>query len=493
MHHKIYEVRDKRGNTFNMNFQISKITLLNSVVFVVLIFTSITPAQMLSDQITAAVVGNFPDCVVKNPLASERIGLSGSPMFRGSFKCGKQREIRLRAALTASEDEKHRSLRMFSMRSIMPPSRAVSGIGENSGMFTMNGRVELQFSKGNVIFVIENNFPGVKTKDAYYYHRAPESEEHFLIEIGKAIEKAVPERDRILTACKNDFAWPAVDYGVSSEERLFTSIVRGDHAAAKMLIGLGANVEANFGQTLFRTTGDESLKPIHIAIAMGCFETFTALLDAGASVNSVSAKNEAPLMFAVAAKDVEMVKLLIQKGAKVDTRSEYGKTAPFFLFQSYLQRRIGNTVEQKPTSSVEKDLGSAKVILSVLKENGADLNEHEPRDGNTLFTILFEHCGGSDWCIDMSELLLDFGLEINAVDNDGRTALFKAASKINPSQSAKVFEHLLANGADPNIKTKSGETVISYLNYHAAKDEYYGEYYKQMLVFIKLAEAQKKK
>ncbi len=468
-----------------MNFPNNKARALSVSVMLLFILVSVAPGQQLSRQITAAVTTEFPDCKPKEPLILQNIALSGTPTIRGSFDCGKNREVKLNLLLVSDQDQKEYTLRFFFARSIMPPTRKVDGIGENPGMLSMNGRTELQFSKGNVVYRLEGNFPGDKSKSPYYYFRAPEAEELFLIGIGKTIDRAVPNRERMLNACTNDFAWPAVDYGVSGEERLFTSIVRGDSVSAGMLIGLGTNLEADFGNSLFQTTGDEKMKPLHIAIALGCGETVRALVQAGASVNSVTAQNETPLMFAVSAHDTEMVKLLLQKGAKTDTRTSYGLSAPFFLFQSYLNRRRGVNVEQK--------LAAANEILSVLKENESDIKEHEPRDGNTLFTLLAENCGGSDWCIEMSNILLKNGLDINAVDGEGRSVLFKAASKINPSQSAKIFEHLLANGADPNIKTKSGETVISYLNYHAEKNEYYGNYYRQLLVLIKLAEKKKSK
>ncbi|HRH30629.1 MAG TPA: ankyrin repeat domain-containing protein [Candidatus Paceibacterota bacterium] len=60
---------------------------------------------------------------------------------------------------------------------------------------------------------------------------------------------------------------------------------------------------------------------------------------------------------------------------------------------------------------------------------------------------------------------LNEGIDINSVDDTGYTALHwlcdMAASGPSPSPRLEVLEFLLKNGADPDIKTKHGETAIS--------------------------------
>jgi hypothetical protein len=67
-------------------------------------------------------------------------------------------------------------------------------------------------------------------------------------------------------------------------------------------------------------------QPLHAAIALGdSAETVILLLEAGADVNAAQAGGFTPLHQAAAAGKQELVKLLIENGARRDMRCDQGK------------------------------------------------------------------------------------------------------------------------------------------------------------------------
>lgn len=96
---------------------------------------------------------------------------------------------------------------------------------------------------------------------------------------------------------------------------------RGHDAVVARLLALGADIglRDEFGVTATRTT---------------CYgrhaSTLALLLDAGASVNERDGDDGvgfSTLMSAAACKATECVKLVLARGAEVDTQNDYGQTA----------------------------------------------------------------------------------------------------------------------------------------------------------------------
>jgi ankyrin repeat protein len=133
----------------------------------------------------------------------------------------------------------------------------------------------------------------------------------------------------------------------------------GDPAEVQRLIQEGADVNAN---------GFLDSKPLMAAIRGGNLDIIKMLLEKGADVHIRSLTGETALMMAVSAKDQpDVVKLLLEKGADVNACTEAGET-PLML---------------------AVDANDQPETIKLLLDKGADVNART-RAGRTAFKIASE-------------------------------------------------------------------------------------------------------
>jgi hypothetical protein len=135
------------------------------------------------------------------------------------------------------------------------------------------------------------------------------------------------------------------------------------------------------------------------------------------------------LFAAIEKGDQSQVKALLEKGADVNIKSEFGETP---LIEAIRSDNI--------------------VIIRLLLEKGANLNA---RDDVGLTPFFAAIKSGS---IDITKLLLKKGADVNARDNSGKTPLMLAAERGN----LDIAKALLDRGAKINAKNLYGYTAISY-------------------------------
>jgi len=137
-------------------------------------------------------------------------------------------------------------------------------------------------------------------------------------------------------------------------------------------------------------------------------EVVRLLLDKGADVNAKADSGWTALMGAAWKGHLGVVKLLLEKGAKVDEGKD-DLTA------------IGAAAG-----------GGHLEVVKLLLEKGADVNARD-KDGSTA---LMSAAGYGH--LALLEVLLEKGVDVNARDKDGSTALMEAAAKYYRQEQARA-------------------------------------------------------
>jgi ankyrin repeat protein len=253
--------------------------------------------------------------------------------------------------------------------------------------------------------------------------------------------------------------------------------------------------------------------PLMYAGAVGSLDAMKLLVDAGADVNAKNTFDATALMWA--AGHIEKVRLLLAKGADVKARSKLGRTplmlAAFHDGGSEIVRLMiekGADVSARDKDGISvieaaatvNDAETVRLLLAkaadanskdaagltpliqaasngnrnaevvrLLLEHGADVNavsvdvldtaKNGPLALGYFTPLLFAAPFGN---FETVELLVGAGANVNAKDVRGMTPLELALATDRPDP--RIIRLLLAKGADPNIKTKSGETAWDWAN-----------------------------
>lgn len=195
-----------------------------------------------------------------------------------------------------------------------------------------------------------------------------------------------------------------------SGETALTMALQLSAEAATKLIHSGADVNQQTGN---------GVAPIHVTTASGDLETSRLLLDSGANPNAQTKDGSTPLMIAALSGNIELVKLLVQFHAEVGIVRPDGVTA-IAIAESKDQREIVELLRQQDLS--EESLWRAA------------------------------EAGDVDWV----KQHVDSGIDVNAADKDGWTALMFAIA----GNMRSTISLLMERGADINVKDVDGSTPL---------------------------------
>lgn len=191
------------------------------------------------------------------------------------------------------------------------------------------------------------------------------------------------------------------------------------------------------------------------------------LVEEGADINSKDSNRWTILMLAAYQNDTELVEYLISKGADVNAHNSYGKTALMLLAE---QKDTDNRALAKMLILNQADIdlrdeGGRSAFMFAVGEgnyrmaeflllNGASVNVKDISGDNALIYYASNYNAMAD------EKLVDFliskGIDINAQNNLGKTALMMAAKRDN----YKLVKYLCEKGADVDIKDTNGMTAL---------------------------------
>lgn len=240
---------------------------------------------------------------------------------------------------------------------------------------------------------------------------------------------------------------------------------QGASNAAKVLLEHGANAA---------TTDPEGFSPLHIAIMNGRYDTAAVLVNNGASASQPDRSGQTPLFALVDMRSLlwtynrptprtqneisslDLAKLLIAKGAPVNAKLTGPARRPLGGGGAAIAGR-GATPFLR--AAVTADLPMMKLLL----EHGADPKAVTQNGDNALHaaagvrwsdtTMSTAQALGfalEDDAVEAITLLLSLGLDVNAADSQGFTALHGAASR----GANDVIRLLVSRGARLDVMTK---------------------------------------
>ncbi len=196
--------------------------------------------------------------------------------------------------------------------------------------------------------------------------------------------------------------------------------------------------------------------PINAAAKTGQVEVAKLLLDNGAKAGNEPANVSYPLASAVKHEYVQVVDLLLSRGAPVNEVADEDGETPLMLAAETGNVEIVKLLLHRGAQAGAKDkaghtvLDHAKgekrdAILDALKQAGA--KEAEP---TALDAVRQDD-------VRLLRALLDKGADPNLKDSQGKTALFYAMDSFDATD---LVQALLDKGANPNARDAAGETPI---------------------------------
>jgi ankyrin repeat protein len=214
-----------------------------------------------------------------------------------------------------------------------------------------------------------------------------------------------------------------------SEKAQVLTSERGNLGLVQMLVRGGASIDAR---------NKMGFTPLLFAALTGNEKIVAWLLEKGGKVNVASEEGFTPLMAASAMRHQEIVKLLVGRGAAVNARDKRGRSA---LIHSIVDPKTFNMEAMIPNAD--------QTVFAYLIERGADIH----MTGNLVTPLMVAAMIGD---MDKARFLLEQGVDVNAVGQEGLTALLGASYAVKPS----VIKLLLEKGADANSKLSDGTTAL---------------------------------
>jgi ankyrin len=277
-----------------------------------------------------------------------------------------------------------------------------------------------------------------------------------------------------------DFIRFLVEYGADANTRsednttaLHLASKFGEVEVARVLLNHGANVDAKdirgWSPIHQIVTADYCVGSDRLAVAR-------LLLENNVDVNAQDENHETPLHLACDLGRLEFALVLMDHGAIVDAQNKQGRT-PLHkaghniscgnntrldlkdIVQALLERGANANArdEDNATPLHLACSGSVLELVPVLLDGGANASAKDNLGQTPLHRLLKKSClCARDDCLVFVHLLLRHGVDVNAEDEGGATALHLAFNHYEP----EVGPVLLAHGANPNAENNLGETPL---------------------------------
>ena len=207
---------------------------------------------------------------------------------------------------------------------------------------------------------------------------------------------------------------------------------------------------------------DEGKSILFYAIQNKDFQAIEFLLNAGASINTVD-KDGKTILFQECLKgyaNIEMIDYLFEKGIDLDHVDFDEKTIIDDLAEMILIQDNGKRASSRRFLDIVENGEYLKLLKRMIVKR-PKLN-HSRSDGRT---ILFDIINYNN--IELMKLFLNYGADINKVDNEGNTPLsymidvgLKAKTKKERQEFLERIVFILKFRVDVNIVDKDGRTIF---------------------------------
>ena len=228
---------------------------------------------------------------------------------------------------------------------------------------------------------------------------------------------------------------------VDAEKQMDEAVRTGDFEALKAAIEDGGNVNGRYKRTgkpyllvIFDSVNLDNPSWGSAKCCRNRLKMARLLIDAGADVNARDKNVITPLYWACQWQNHDVVKQLIDYGAKVNLIEDghHGLRNNFYPLIMAAQKR-------KPE------------IVELLLDAGADVNVRDEDDCTPLYIA----CRNGR--PDIARLLIDAGADVNARGTAGWTPLHWACFNGHSDTVHRLFAH----GAEPHVKDVYGHTALA--------------------------------
>ncbi|WP_405677304.1 ankyrin repeat domain-containing protein [Streptomyces sp. NBC_01511] len=229
------------------------------------------------------------------------------------------------------------------------------------------------------------------------------------------------------------------------------AVVRGDLGAVRAFLDGGIPVDGPIPDPYIR---GQDVTPLVLSAMTGHRELSEALIERGAEVNVSRVRGQTPLGFAAERGWMSTVDALLSRGAQL-TAHEGPTPLENAVREGHLDivcRLVAAGAELEPRASLLRYAVRHNRIAATghLLDRGFDVNQRLGDRGDEALAVA---C--SDNHLELVEMLLRRGAEVDACDDGGRTALMTGAARGFP----RIVDRLLRAGADRDRTDSAGRTA----------------------------------
>ncbi|RZK54625.1 MAG: ankyrin repeat domain-containing protein, partial [Pedobacter sp.] len=181
---------------------------------------------------------------------------------------------------------------------------------------------------------------------------------------------------------------------------------------------------------------NEGITPLmYAASTNNDIATLTRLIGLARNINQIDKKGTSALAYAVRRNTPEIVKLLIENGADINTVDAEGYNLAYYLIPTFAQN---------PKAFDAK--------LKLLEDKGFDIAATQ-KNGSSLYHLILVKNG-----LTLLKRLEGYKVDVNAKNKEGLTALHKAAMV---AEDVTVLKYLVSIGAKKDLTTAFKETAYN--------------------------------